>query len=589
MKKHLMLIALLLAVFLLLPQGVQAQEAQNITATTTISGSGYGSFTFLQDSNIDSYLSSDGSCAITLENPEGIASIYLYFDLEYGTYTITDRDTGASITAGSYGILHDFVDLQAGFGKVPTAVTLHFDSGSVRLSEIYSFTEGETPDFVQKWTAPLEDGADIVLFSTHSDDDQLFFAGLVPLYAGEKGCRVQVVLMTDHREGAFATYARTHEVLNGLWATGLTAYPVFGDFLDYRLDDIQAMYQYYADRGVTREDIQGFVVEQLRRFKPLVAIGHDFGGEYGHGMHKIYAEMLASGITLAADPNSYPETAETYGTWQPQKTYLHLYAENQIVLDYDQPLAHFGGLTAFQVSQQLGYPCHHSQRWTWFTQWINGNNGEITSVTQIQEYNPAYFGLYQTTVGPDVQKNDFLENIITYAQQDAAAAASVDAQIGALEEISLESQEAIQAARAAYDALTASQKALVTDLKTLEAAETALAEQVQQQAVDGEKAAQVVAQIDGLGTITLESQEALETVQAAFDALTDNQKAMVTNRQTLENAQEKLELLQQEMAWKAQVAQKKQAQKELLTAVGVLGILILTVVVLVITIRRKKR
>ncbi len=591
MKRYLSLFSVVVALLLLLPQGVRAQEAQaqNMAAATEISGSGYGSFDFLKDGDIDSYRSSEGNCTITLENAEGIASLYLYFDLEYGAYTITDRDTGVSITAGTHEILHEFVDLQASFGKLPTAVTLHFDSGSVRLSEIYVFSEGETPDYVQKWTAPLEGGADIVLFSTHSDDDQLFFAGLVPLYAGEKGCRVQVVLMTDHREGAFATNARTHEVLNGLWATGLTAYPVFGDFWDYRLDDIQAMYQYYADRGVSRDDIQSFVVEQIRRFKPLVAIGHDRNGEYGHGMHKIYAEMLANGITLATDPNAYPETAEAYGTWQVQKTYLHLYGENQIVLDYDQPLERFDGLTAFQASQQLGYSCHHSQKWTWFTQWIHGDNGEITRVTQIEEYNPAYFGLYQTAVGPDVQKNDFLENIVTYAQQDTNAANAVDAIIGALGEITLESQQALQDARRAYDALTASQQALVTRLEDLETAEKALAELLRQQAEDTQKAAQVMAQIDALGTITLDSREALEAAQRAYDSLTDRQKTLVSNRQALEDAQIQLLQLQQEADRDDQQTQQKQIQRELLLAVGVLGILVAALIFVVRRGFRKKR
>ncbi len=590
MKKHLTLLVLALAVFLLLPQEGQAQElqAQDITASTVISGSGYDSFDFLTDGNIDGYVTSYGSCAITLENAQGIGSIYLYFDLEYGAYTISDSNTGISITAGTYGILHEFVDLQAGFGYTPTAVTLRFDSGSVRLSEIWSFTEGVPDSRVQRWTAPLEGGADILLFSAHSDDDQLFFAGLVPLYAGEKGCRVQVVLMTDHRTGPFANSGRIHEVLNGLWATGLTAYPVFGSFEDYRLDDIQSMYQYYADRGISRDQLQSFVVEQLRRFKPLVAIGHDLGGEYGHGMHKIYAEMLANGITLAADANAYPETAQLYGTWQVQKTYLHLYSENQIVLDYDQPLDRFGGLTAFQASQQLGYPCHHSQQWTWFTQWLLGNNGEITSVIQIEDYNPAYFGLYQTTVGPDVQKNDFLENIVTYAQQDADAVAEVDVQIAALGEITLESQQAIQTARAAYDALTATQKGMVANWKALEAAESTLAALLLQQEEDASAAAQVTELIEALGTITQESREAVEAAQAAFDALTDSQKALVTNYQTLAAAQAQLAQLQQ-VGGETPADQQAQTRKELFVALGALVILVAALVVVLRKGFRKRR
>ncbi len=521
---------------------VQAEEAEarDITGATTISGSGFSVFDFLKDGSVDGYRTSDPNCTIRLDNPEGIASLYLYFDLEFGAYTITDNQSGKTMTAGQHGILHEYVDLLAGFGEIPTSVTLSFSGGTVRLSEIYCFSQGRTPSFVQKWTAPLEGGADIVLFSTHSDDDQLFFAGLVPLYAGEKGCRVQVVLMTDHREGAFATNARTHEVLNGLWATGLTAYPVFGDFWDYRIDDLAGMYQYYANLGIRKEDIQDFVVEQLRRFQPLVAIGHDLNGEYGHGMHKIYAEMLTTGISLAADGEAFPESAAKYGTWQVSKTYLHLYEENQILLDYDQPLERFDGLTAFQASQKLGFPCHHSQQWTWFKQWLNGNNGEITSATQIDQYNPAHFGLYQTTVGPDVNKNDFLENIVTYAQQDANAAQAVDAQISQLDTITLEREADIQAARAAYDALTPAQKALVSGLEALEAAEALLQQLQAQQVADTQAAQQVMDQINALGEITLEKEGAVRAAQAAYDSLTDTQKALVTNTAVLEAAHARL-------------------------------------------------
>ena len=54
------------------------------------------------------------------------------------------------------------------------------------------------------------------------------------------------------------------------------------------------------------------------------------------------------------------------------------------MLDYDQPLDHFDGLTAFQATQKLGYPCHVSQQYTWFTRWINGSNGEITKAVTVK-------------------------------------------------------------------------------------------------------------------------------------------------------------------------------------------------------------
>ena len=75
-------------------------------------------------------------------------------------------------------------------------------------------------------------------------------------------------------------------------------------------------------------------------------------------------------------------------------------------------------LNAFEVTQKRGYPCHESQQWTWFTGWINGKQNQIKKATQIETYNPCKFGLYHTTIGADTQKNDFFENVITYAEQE---------------------------------------------------------------------------------------------------------------------------------------------------------------------------
>ena len=393
-----------------------ADTTQDITSTTQIAGSGYRSFDFLFDKNTYTYQTSTGNTSITLENAAGMGSLYLLFNLEYGSYTITDTVTGQQFVAGQYSFLHEFVDLISAFGYAPTSVTLDFAKGSVRLSEIYVFSGTDTPDFVQKWQPPLEGGADIVLFATHGDDDHLFFAGLLPLYAKAKGCRVQVVYMTDHRN---LTTIRTHEMLNGLWSVGVSAYPVFGGFADFWIGNKETTYAEYENNyGTTQEMLQEFVVRQLRRFRPLVAVGHDINGEYANGMHMVYTDLLIKALPLIGDPNFFPESAERYGLWQLPKLYLHMYKENSILMDYDQPMDILDGLTPFQYTQKYGFPCHKSQHGTVFWEWLNGYHGEITKATQIKNYNPCKFGLYHSTVGEDVAKNDFLENIITYAEQE---------------------------------------------------------------------------------------------------------------------------------------------------------------------------
>ena len=418
MRKLLTLILCLLLA-LTLAVNVSAEEveqATDITDTTQFSGSAYRTFKFLKDKKLDYYTSKSNSTLI-LDNEAGMGSLYLMFDYEYGEYTIKDTQNGRSITAGTYGFLHEFIDLEAGFGYCPTSVTLEFSKGGVQLGEVYVFSSGETPDFVQKWEPPLEK-ADILVMPTHGDDDHIFFAGLFPYYAGELDYDVQVAYLTDHRS---LTNERIHEMINGLWATGVENYPVFAykwDFLTagYILENA---YKTYADYGLSKDDLVGYAVELFRRFQPQVVVGHDVKGEYGHPMHRIYAEMIMGAAELSADPESYPESAEKYGTWDVPKIYLHLLKENPIVINYDIPLDHYDGLTAFEATRKYGFPCHVTQKYPinyWMTHM--GYKNASTKASELTTYSPCKFGLYRSTIGEDVAKNDFMENIVSYAEQE---------------------------------------------------------------------------------------------------------------------------------------------------------------------------
>lgn len=353
----------------------------------------------------------------TLTRDEGMGSLYFIFGSAVSAYTLTNNDTGETHTCGEKGYLHDFLDLVEIFGTAPTSVSLEF-SEKTTINELFVYTPGQVPDTVQKWEEAPEGGVDLILFSTHGDDEQLFFAGLLPYYAGEMDYEVLVVYLTDHHN--YSGVGRMHEMLDGLWAVGVTNYPVFGRFIDYRSEYKDTVYLMFAQQGYGREDVLEYVTEQLRRYKPQVVVGHDFDGEYRHAQHMIYAEVLAEAVENAMNPDFYPEIAEKYGVWDVPKAYFHLYGENPVVMDWDQPLEHFGGMTAFQVTQELGFPCHKSQQNTWFTRWLTGY-GTITRADQIEDYNPRLYGLYRSTVGADVEKDDFFENLHSYAQQAAIA------------------------------------------------------------------------------------------------------------------------------------------------------------------------
>lgn len=389
--------------------------AQKLNDLVTAFGVGYEDFRFLFDDDLTTTQVSYGKASITIMSEKPMGYLYLIFDKSYGSYLVENATNGNQATVGGYGCLHECLNLVELFGETTTSVTLRFEQGRVSLNEMVVYSEGELPKDVQQWKPPAEGKTDILLLSTHADDDQLFFAGLLPLYAGEKGSTVQVAYLTDHRN---LQSDRIHEALNGLWAVGCDVYPVFAPFPDFRIDDLQESYAEFERLGVSKKDLMEYVIGLLRRFRPQVVVGHDINGEYGHGMHMVYTDCLIQSLYLCGDESSFPKLAEQYGVWEVPKTYLHLYEENPIVIDYDKPLASFDDLTAFEVSQQLGYPCHESQQYTWFTDWIYGEKNEITKASQIKTYNPGEFGLYHSTVGEDVEKDDFLENITTYAEQD---------------------------------------------------------------------------------------------------------------------------------------------------------------------------
>ena len=118
------------------------------------------------------------------------------------------------------------------------------------------------------------------------------------------------------------------------------------------------------------------------------------------------------------------------------------------------------------------------------------------------------------------------------------AADGVEKLIDAIGTVTLDSEKAIKAARNAYDALTEEQKELVGNYQTLLDAEAKLADL---QAADA-----VEKLIDAIGTVTLDSEEAIKAARDAYDALTEEQQELVGNYQTLLDAEAKLAQLKKD-------------------------------------------
>ena len=126
------------------------------------------------------------------------------------------------------------------------------------------------------------------------------------------------------------------------------------------------------------------------------------------------------------------------------------------------------------------------------------------------------------------------------ADENQAKASIVKALIAAIGEVAYttESKDKIDEARAAYNGLTAEQKALVDNYATLTTAETTYAAE-KKTAEDNAAANAVKEKIAAIGTVeyATESKDKIDEAKAAYDALTADQKALVDTYETLTTAE----------------------------------------------------
>lgn len=141
-----------------------------------------------------------------------------------------------------------------------------------------------------------------------------------------------------------------------------------------------------------------------------------------------------------------------------------------------------------------------------------------------------------------------LADLAVRAQEiaDKAAAKAVDDLIDAIGDVTLtdDCKAKIDAARKAYDALTDTQKALVSKLDILTDAEAKLA-RLKKEAADKAAVDDVIAKIDAIGKVKLDkdSKAKITAARAAYDALDDELKAQVTNYNTLLAAEKRYQQL----------------------------------------------
>lgn len=160
----------------------------------------------------------------------------------------------------------------------------------------------------------------------------------------------------------------------------------------------------------------------------------------------------------------------------------------------------------------------------------------------IELYNAEGFEQYCITsiiCGADgtlYYKNDS-GNVFAIGVPDSTVVKNLIEKIGDAEDITLESENDIEDAREAYDALSEDDKAKVPNYDKLVAAEAALYELQ----IDN-----VESLIDAIGTVVLESEAKITAAREAYDSLSEEQKTKIANYDKLTAAEAVLKKLKEE-------------------------------------------
>ena len=366
-----------------------AEEARDLTSGCTFRASrANGEFPYVTDGDLSTYfilLKEDGT--LEIRSAEPVWGVYVRLFYQYSkpvAYALEAEHNGIWTGVGSGGTyLSTWHPL-----KAPETHLRIRSTGpiSMAIAEVQVFGPGDKPAEVQDWQTAEK--CDLMLLTAHPDDELLWFGGLLPTYAGERGLTVQCVIMVP------TGGERRQEYLSVLWHCGVRAYPEFLDLPDNNGKTPDKQYQ----RWHGKIHVLTKLVAVIRRHRPEVLVTHGEGGEYGHGAHRTAADAAKRSVVLAAQEKQFKSSESVYGTWQVKKLYLHEYEENPIVCDWDQPLAAFGGKTGFEVAEEA-FRFHASQiKRGW-------------EFTRRGEHDNTAFGLYMTQVGEDTGTGDLMEHI----------------------------------------------------------------------------------------------------------------------------------------------------------------------------------
>ncbi|ARF18014.1 S-layer homology domain-containing protein [Sporosarcina ureae] len=259
--------------------------------------------------------------------------------------------------------------------------------------------------------------------------------------------------------------------------------------------------------------------------------------------------VVATGTAIDTDGKDYAFTAkEATASFTATKAVSDLYTGEVVSYDSEEKELTFSGKDAVKYADEKDVTYEYkglgNTPIATAEDFINElKKGKVTVTREVKGNTTSFYIIEQDTtkVGP-------VDTAATSAA-DKAAAAAATAKVTALPAVgslTLADKADVDAARAAYEALTATQKGLVSaaTLETLKNAEAKIAELVAA-SEDGKKAqaaADLITALPAVADLTLADKEAVNDARTAFDALTEDQQKLVeqTAKDALVAAEDKI-------------------------------------------------
>lgn len=391
--------------FVLLSLCVYATEAESVDYSVTAFFPGANTFfdvNNIDDNNINTSSVLPAGLGIELSTSvdsasggDNIGYVYVKFSTTPVPYTITYNntvgtvafDTGSDdmhvINAGEHGFLHNLTVIDGDVSSIMISSEYDMD-----IADILIYSKGTLPQSVQRWEPTLSE-CDVLCFPTHPDDESLFMGALISESVA-RGRLVQVALICNDKTAPY----RPHELLDAVWTLGVKLYPIIGSFPDHYSRSLSLAQSQYDTNAMLE-----FIVECIRRTKPSVVVAHDPDGEYGHGAHMLTSFLVREAIELTEDPEKHPQSATEYGVHKIKKLFLHLYKENELILDVKKQYDTLGGRSPFDLTVDA-YDCHKSQ-----------HIFDDLYVTTSGNLDCSRFGLFYSSVGYDTANGDIFVGV----------------------------------------------------------------------------------------------------------------------------------------------------------------------------------